>query len=614
MPQSRNIDQQARAPHKKDGARRREVTFTAQINDRIQVHRKCNNCTPTCQTNATNSGEKNANAYFLDNEKLIKPKQKWWRWSLLWTLVFVLGLVPAAIWWIPLSCRGGTIFVLVLNGWNAIVMLYVAFMCVRTMRRIEEAHKTEVGEWAIHYPRIPLADKLRHVVVMRGYKEPLELMFSTIDSLAAQTVVKKLIVVVALEEGSPAHYDDAMHERYHDVFYDLVVTRHPRGWDPREKAGACSNANYAWRAITQKLADKEGEAFDPKEILCTSLDTDTIFPHDYMEYCGLQFLNHKDRHGVIWQAPLFYNLQLDERPWFVRCTGIVRTAFMSAFLIGANLNPMSIFTFSLDLLIRADFINPQHTMDDVVHVLTCMKAQQKAVPVIEVPLIVISGPTSGETLWDEWYEWARQVRRWCIGTLAVFHYFMSKLCRHRFEICSGLWYAVTFTHYYGFVLCSMLFSSILGTLALEYWRRVPIGEFGHCGEDNGGLSILIVNTVTFSVLGVSYLSFAFMFYMDRRAVAIAGITDRMPWWRNILHWLLTLPTLLMYNIVQVWSSLEGSIRGEKVVSHSASKKDNLSGGGSSATESKGNSHAIDAVETGDSATQSLLHNDHLAEN
>jgi hypothetical protein len=37
-------------------------------------------------------------------------------------------------------------------------------------------------------------------------------MFATVDSLTDQTVVKQLIVVIALEAGSPAHYDDAMHE------------------------------------------------------------------------------------------------------------------------------------------------------------------------------------------------------------------------------------------------------------------------------------------------------------------------------------------------------------------------------------------------------------------
>lgn len=579
----------------------RASSMDLRIRQRVEAHQRCN-----CSSSILNSASSNAKHYeddlrsgwvfveeeeaqkggspvsrdgtppvYFCNNKVVKPKQKWWRWNLIWTLVFVIFLVPAPAWVIPLDCKLGTYFVLVVNGWNAVVMLYVAIMCIQTMCRIEHNQKTEIGGWAARYPQTPLAAKLRHIVVMRGYKEPLDLMFTTIDSLADQTVVKQLIVVIALEAGSPAHYDDAMRERYHGVFADLVVTRHPREWDPREKPGACSNANYAWRFIAQKLLD-EGD-FDPKAYLCTSLDTDTIFPDDYMEYCGLQFLQHKDRHGVIWQAPLFYNLQLDERPWFVRCTGIMRTAFMSAFLIGANLNPMSIFSFSLDLLIRGDFINPQHTMDDVVHVLTCMKAQQKNVPVIEVPLIVISGPTSGSTLCDEWYEWARQVRRWCIGTLAVFHLIVAKLFRCRFEFFSGLWYAMSFTHYYGFVLCSMLLTSLCGTIAIEVWRSVSPGEFGHCGEDNSGLSWSLVMMFNLGSLGVSYLSFAIMFYMDRRAVALIGIEENMPWWRNVLHWLLMWPTLLMYNIVQVFCSVEGSLRGEKVVSHNASKKDNLGG-------------------------------------
>ena len=77
----------------------------------------------------------------------------------------------------------------------------------------------------------------------------------------------------------------------------------------------------------------------------------------------------------------------------------------------------------------------------------------------------------------------------------------------------------------------------------------------------------------------------------------------MPWWRNFLHWLLVWPTLLMYNAVQVFSSVEGSLRGEKVVSHSASKKDNLGG----VAGNGGGGHSKEE----DPALQSLLQNDQL---
>jgi len=332
-------------------------------------------------------------------------------------------------------------------------------------------------------------------------------------------VAKSMIVIIGLEEGSPAHYDNAFYTEYRGAFQDLIVTRHPRGWAPGEQIGACSNSNYAWRHAVQKLVDED--KLDRFSMICTSSDTDTLWPIDYFEYLGLAFLTHKRPHDVIWQAPLFYNLALDRRPWFVRCTGIVRTAFMCGFLIGQDLNPMSTFSFSMDLLIRADFVPPTHPMDDVVHVLQCMKAVRGRVSVVFVPLVVISGPTSGATLREELYEWARQIRRWCIGTMAVWHYFIAKQLKGNFELWAGLRYGLAFTHYYGFVLCSMMLTALNGTVASIIWRNVDPASWGHCSERNG-YSNALVDFVGIGSISLTYLGFFVFFVMDRVRVCVCA--------------------------------------------------------------------------------------------
>ena len=165
-----------------------------------------------------------------------KHVQAFWRWSMLWTLFFVLGLPWLPFYLLPLDCGAGQRFVMAMQLYGALVLLYVAIMCIRVMIKLRAAAK--VRSWKDLYPtQDPRCAQLRHIVLMRGYKEPLELMFSTINSLRHQTVVEDLIVVVALEEGSPVHYDDAFYEEYQGVFADLVVTRHPRNWAPMERPG-----------------------------------------------------------------------------------------------------------------------------------------------------------------------------------------------------------------------------------------------------------------------------------------------------------------------------------------------------------------------------------------
>lgn len=485
------------------------------------------------------------------------------------TLLFALLLPTMPFWLLPLHCKGGQLYVMIMQLYGPAILLYTAVKCIIVVVKLKAAAR--VPSWKALYPpssQDPRAAKIRHLVLMRGYKEPLELMFSTLNSLRNQTVVKDLIVVVGLEEGSPADYDAAFHAEYDGVFAELLVTRHPRNWAPMERPGSCSNSNYAWRQIVQRLHDR-GE-LDRKCMICTSCDTDTVFPPNYFEYVGLAFLRHRNPLNTIWQAPLFYNLQLDERPFFVRATGIMRTAFMCGFLIGQSLNPMSTFSYSVDLLIRCDFIHPFHVMDDVVHILTCMKAVRDYVPVELIPLVVVSGPTSGDSLWEEVYEWGRQVRRWCIGTMAVYHYFVSKQLKGNFRFWPGLRYHLLFTHYYGFMLCSLLMTGLLGEIATVIYRRSSLeGHDSYCGAENGYSKTLVDWVAAGSLIG-AYAAFVVFFAMDRVGVRLgtaAGIVDEnMPLWRNVLHFIGTWPTLLAYNLVQIWSSIEGSLRGQRVVS------------------------------------------------
>jgi hypothetical protein len=61
------------------------------------------------------------------------------------------------------------------------------------------------------------------------------------------------------------------------------------------------------------------------------------------------FLNEPptSRYQVCWQSPLFYNISLDKRYFFTRVMGILRSYFMVGFLIGGDINTMSIYSMSL---------------------------------------------------------------------------------------------------------------------------------------------------------------------------------------------------------------------------------------------------------------------------
>jgi hypothetical protein len=83
------------------------------------------------------------------------------------------------------------------------------------------------------------------------------------------------------------------------------------------------------------------------------------------------------------QAPILYNWGLDEVSLVTRVTAVQRSMMMlggwretgtqaaSGALIPFNLNPMSVFTFSVRLLVEGDYIHPGYQMDDIIAFIRC---------------------------------------------------------------------------------------------------------------------------------------------------------------------------------------------------------------------------------------------------
>ncbi len=70
-----------------------------------------------------------------------------------------------------------------------------------------------------------------HVVLISGYKEPLEVMVQTLDTWKAQTQAKRILLLVAFEERTPDFEGKSakIRQLYSDSFLHLMITRHPYG-------------------------------------------------------------------------------------------------------------------------------------------------------------------------------------------------------------------------------------------------------------------------------------------------------------------------------------------------------------------------------------------------
>jgi hypothetical protein len=295
------------------------------------------------------------------------------------------------------------------------------------------------------------------------------------------------------------------------------------------------------------------------------------------------FLNESaaTRFTVCWQSPLFYNITLDERWFFTRVMGIIRSYFMVGFLIGLDINTMSIYSMSLRLLVEGRFFHPGYQMDDIIYTLSAMRATGGRIHIRCIDIPTLSGPTSGVNIIDEFKEWVVQAERWTIGAAEVFHYFFVKLIKCNF-LLPGIAYFGWFTFYYLYVLCMagiificniiMLFVSI-GVPSIDSQQCKPCQNWFNLSDDFNYGWFGIYFFLPFNYI----LVFGTAFIMDALVSQILAIDERVNPIRNILHWLSSQLVLSTYCLVEFKALIKIAIYGKSVCGHKASEKHALAG-------------------------------------
>jgi hypothetical protein len=406
-------------------------------------------------------------------------------------------------------------------------------------------------------------DQLSHIVIICIYKEPLLLVERTIESLAKQSQADHLIVVVAMEQGTPQREwkESVIKMHFGQYFKRLEFTVHLPNI-AGEIPGKCSNFNYAGRAIVQLLAD--AKELQIENTTFSSCDADTVFHPNYFEYLGKEFLTTRRRNQVVWQSPLFYNWQLDASPWFTRITGLLRPIFMMGFLIPLNINVMSVYSLSLQLYIAGNYTHPGYQMEDIISVIRYMTEVRKRIAILPLYVPTLSGPTSGATLKEEFDEWRTQARRWTIGAAEVFHYFCVRF--FSIPLATAIGWGLCYTIYYFFLLCAAPIICIIGSsIPVFYPEASTITVLG--GQNFGSVML---------ILGFyQLLCFLSVFLLNSAWTNVMGIKEEVSWLNNLLHLLLTPLTIAAYGIVGFIALHEIAIHGKSVCTHDPSKKQSL---------------------------------------
>jgi hypothetical protein len=494
----------------------------------------------------------------------------YWRWTVFYAiLIFFIATFP---FWISLIIPQYTIVI------NCIVMLIfcfvwfcIAFNALNNLFRLGKVPLPSIQGFEASKQR-----KFTHIVIVPCYIDPIEVLFDALGSLLMQSNKDSLLVVVAFEAKTPDLLlkEKAIHEAFSKRFKHLLISIHTVDHST-EIAGGCSNKNYALRQAYSFIQKHEIEHFYKHSITVTTCDTDSLFHPNYFNVLEMMY-NEKNPVlyakpvNCVWQSPLFYNWDLDERPFFNRVTCLMRTMMMLGGLISFNLNPMSIFSYPLELGLTVGFINPRYGVDDIIAKVRWMCYTNERVPIELLPIPSISGPTIGKDIFQEYDEWSRQIRRWIIGSSESFHYFVIHFKGKPFF--QGIFWFFMFFSYYAVLLCCAGIYSILATLPYPWLTSHDI-SLSIPGSSHS-FSVLTYLGILF--LGFQYCIFATAFFIDFYGKRLMTIEENsLTWYKNVFHWLTAPIVLLLYSLISFCSILSFVWKGKKMARHDMAAKDGL---------------------------------------
>jgi len=165
-------------------------------------------------------------------------------------------------------------------------------------RKIREAEKQD---WLKLAKPLENFEKMSHVVIIPNYKETLDKLRKTLESLNNQTFPsKRIYVVLAMEKRETEAKDRAekLIAEFGGKFGAVLASFHPD--IEGEVKGKSSNEAYGGKLAYKKLI-KTG-IIDLNYATISSVDADSIFDPQYFAYLAANFLKDDKKYTKFWQS------------------------------------------------------------------------------------------------------------------------------------------------------------------------------------------------------------------------------------------------------------------------------------------------------------------------
>ncbi len=259
--------------------------------------------------------------------------------------------------------------------------------------------------------------ELFHLVLFPYYKESLEVVEKSLESLLAADIdPKRLLVVLAGEARAgeeAAEIGRQAEEKLSARFGGFIRTVHPKD-SSGEIPGKGSNIAYAAREAKEKILDARNIPYE--KVLVSAFDIDTVVYPQYFLCLEWHFLTAPAQHGVSYQPVPLFNNNIWDAPALSR---VVATSASFWQMIQQErperLTTFSSHSMSFKALVDADYWQKNIVSEDSRIFWNCFAAYDGAYSVVPISYPVSMDANLAPSLVQTLGNVYKQQRRWAWG-------------------------------------------------------------------------------------------------------------------------------------------------------------------------------------------------------
>jgi cellulose synthase/poly-beta-1,6-N-acetylglucosamine synthase-like glycosyltransferase len=280
---------------------------------------------------------------------------------------------------------------------------------------LEKLDQLIVGRYSL--PKIKSWRDIYHFIVLPTYKEGIEVVSATIESILRSEYPKsRMIVILAQEERGGEEslaIKSFVEKEYGNKFFKFLVVRHPANI-PGELAGKGSNATFAARIAKEQIIDKLGVGYD--HIIVSNLDIDTVVPSHYFSRLTYLFLTTPDPLKVSYQPVPLYTNNIWEAPALARVVAFSATFWHTIQQERPErLTTFSSHSMSFQALVDIDFWQVNMVSEDSRIFWQCFLRYNGDYRVVPMLYPVSMDANVASSFWRTLVNIYKQQRRWSYG-------------------------------------------------------------------------------------------------------------------------------------------------------------------------------------------------------